>query len=252
MIKANYFQSITKVPKVMNRPAIRVLAVLQNEQQLIAWRDRALVDVQEKIKTVRQQSQTLERRISDLERIIKNATIIAPISGRIDETQQINIGDFVFNGEELFRIVPESATALKAEILADPSAIARIQKGQKVSLRFPSLPPSPFGQLEGIVSLIPADVKFSGTNAYILLEATIPNPYLIAQNGEKTFLSDPSRARFSTFVHPATRNEPYSMLNIYPRVCFLIYRIGSSCLPFPRYSDPILNPINACLESCPS
>lgn len=162
--------------------------VLQNEQQLIAWRDKALVDVQEKIKTVRQQSQTLERRISDLERIIKNATIIAPISGRIDETQQINIGDFVFNGEELFRIVPESATALKAEILVDPSAIARIQKGQKVSLRFPSLPPSRFGQLEGIVSLIPADVKISGTNAYFLLEATIPNPYLIAQNGEKIFL----------------------------------------------------------------
>src|SRR5574344_2021338 len=58
----------------------------------------------------------------------------------------------------------------------------------------------------------------------------------------------PSRAKFSIFVRPATKNEPYSMLSIYQRICFLIYRIGSSCLPFLRYSDPILNPINAYLE----
>ena len=91
-------------------------------------------------------------------------------------------------GEELFRIVPDSASSLKAEIALDPSTIARVKKGQKVKMRFPSLPPSRFGQLEGYISLIPADVKIAGNNAVFIVEADIPNPYLIAQNGEKIFL----------------------------------------------------------------
>ncbi len=56
--------------------------------------------------------------------------------------------------------------------------------------------------------------------------------------------SGPFRARFSTFVHPATKNEPYSMLNTWPRICFLIYRIGNLFLRFPRFSDHTLNRIS--------
>src|SRR5574344_2167278 len=59
------------------------------------------------------------------------------------------------------------------------------------------------------------------------------------------------RARFSTFAHPATKNEPYSMLNTWPRICFLIYRIGNLFLRFQKFSDPILNLISTCLAKCP-
>lgn len=158
------------------------------ENNIVSWRNRELVSAQEKIKSVHQTIQSLERRISDLEKNIKNAAIIAPISGSIDETLKINTGDFVMAGEELFRIVPDSASSLKAEIALDPSTIARVKKGQKVKMRFPSLPPSRFGQLEGYISLIPADVKIAGNNAVFIVEADIPNPYLITQNGEKIFL----------------------------------------------------------------
>src|SRR5574344_735661 len=52
------------------------------------------------------------------------------------------------------------------------------------------------------------------------------------------------RARFSTFAHPVTKNGPYSMLNTWPRICSLIYRIGNLFLRFPRFSDHTLNRIS--------
>jgi multidrug efflux pump subunit AcrA (membrane-fusion protein) len=158
------------------------------EKNIVSWRNRELVSAQEKIKSIHQTIQSLERRISDLERNIKSAAIIAPISGSIDETLKINTGDFVMAGEELFRIIPDSASSIKAEIALDPSSIARVKKGQQIKLRFPSLPPSRFGQLEGYISLIPADVKIAGNNAVFIVEADIPHPYLTSQSGEKIFL----------------------------------------------------------------
>src|SRR5574344_1037529 len=59
------------------------------------------------------------------------------------------------------------------------------------------------------------------------------------------------RARFSTFAHPVTKNGPYSMLNTWPRICSLIYRIGNLFLRFPRFSDHTLNWISDCLARCP-
>lgn len=59
------------------------------------------------------------------------------------------------------------------------------------------------------------------------------------------------RARFSTFAHPVTKNGPYSMLNTWPRICSLIYRIGNLFLRFPRFSDHTLNRISDCLARCP-
>src|SRR5574344_643164 len=61
----------------------------------------------------------------------------------------------------------------------------------------------------------------------------------------------PSRAKFSIFVRPATKNGPYSMLNTWPRICSLIYRIVNLFLRFPRFSDHTLNRISDCLARCP-
>ena len=84
-------------------------------------------------------------------------------------------------------------------------------------MRFTSLPPSLFGQIEGIVSFIPADVNFSGTNAYFLLEATIPNPYLIAQNGEKIFLRSGVSAQGRIII-----DQDYVLLMILRKIYFLL------------------------------
>lgn len=184
LLKLNREKELPKNLQIENKIVDIESEIIVLDKHYISWRNRELVNVQEKIKNLEQLRQTKERRISDLERNIKSATIYAPISGHIDETQKINIGDFILAGEEIFRIIPESSSSLKAEIVLDPSSIARIKKGQIVKLRFPSLPPSRFGQLEGYISLIPADVKIVGNSAYFFVEAEIPQPFLLASNGE--------------------------------------------------------------------
>lgn len=149
-------------------------------------RSRKTLATTESIKTLRQNEQTIERRISDLARKIKDATVTAPIAGRIDEVRRVNVGDYVMAGEEILRIIPQDTDSIKAQLQIDPSDIARLTGGQKVSLRFPALPPSDFGQLEATISIVPADITLGeGNRAIFLVEAELAKSTLTAPNGEQ-------------------------------------------------------------------
>ena len=149
-------------------------------------RSRKMLSSTENIKTLRQNAQTIQRRISDLARKIKDASVTAPISGRIDEIRRVNVGDYVMAGEEILKIIPQEADSIKAVLQIDPSNIARLTGGQKVFLRFPALPPSDFGQLEATISIVPADVTLGeGNIAVFLVEAELARSTLTAPNGER-------------------------------------------------------------------
>ncbi len=153
------------------------------------WRNNKLIETSDSLKQYSTERETLERRLSDLERNIKNATVTAPISGRINEIRALNKGDYVLPGEQILNIVPSDADLLKAELYIDPAYIARVKTGQKVSLRFPGLPPSKFGKLEAEVSIIPADYMLGlDSKPAFVVEAMIAEPYLTARTGERILL----------------------------------------------------------------
>jgi membrane fusion protein (multidrug efflux system) len=127
--------------------------------RLSLWDNNQMVSAIDTLKTALQNKENAERRIAELERIIRSAVMHAPISGRINEIRRLNIGDRVLVGEEIISIIPEGGDSkdLKAELYIDASYIARVREGQKVFLRFPGLPPSEFGKLDAVINLIPAD-----------------------------------------------------------------------------------------------
>jgi len=153
------------------------------------WRNNRLIETTNILKGFSGDKEMLERRLSDLDRNIKNATIRAPISGKINEIRALNIGDNVLPGELIINIIPVNASMLKAELYVDPAYIALVKVGQKATLRFPGLPPSKYGKLEIEISLVPADYML-GENAkpVFIVEAKIDEPYLTAKNGERIFL----------------------------------------------------------------
>ncbi|MDR1220622.1 MAG: HlyD family secretion protein [Treponema sp.] len=158
----------------------------QNELGLASWRNSRMAETMDAIKSLLQNQESLERRMADLERNIKNATLRAPVSGRISETRKLNTGDYIMAGEEIVRIIPGDGEELKAELMVDAAYVARVKEGQRVTLRFPGLPPSKFGQLEAVVRLIPADYSVeTGLTAYFIVEAAIAEPWLVSPNGEK-------------------------------------------------------------------
>jgi multidrug resistance efflux pump len=159
------------------------------ELQFASWKNTRMIETMDALKSLLQNRETLERRISDLDRNIRNATIRAPISGRINEYRQLNRGDAVLPGEEIITIVPDDESSLKAELYVDPAYIAQVKTGQKATLRFPGLPPSKFGKIEAEVNLIPPDfIQGSGSSPVFVVEALIKTPWLTSSGGEKIYL----------------------------------------------------------------
>lgn len=193
-LQGQYEQAVLALQREQNLPSS-----MQTEQKLLdykmsqeqarnnrdTWRNTQLLQAEERLKALTTTLHAQERKIADLERAIRDSTIVSPISGKIDETRKLNVGDTVFAGEEILRIIPETDSSLKAEIVLDATDIARIQLGQTVYLRFPGLPPSKFGQVEGVVSSIPADVTIAGNNATFVLEADLHTPFLTTSDGER-------------------------------------------------------------------
>jgi multidrug efflux pump subunit AcrA (membrane-fusion protein) len=160
----------------------------QTRLQFYAWENNVMIEAINNLKISTQNKENLERRVSDLERNIRNATIYAPISGRINETRPLNVGDYLLSGEEIAAIIPDTE-ALKAELYVSPAYVAQVNIGDAVTLRFPGLPPSRYGKLEGEVSLIPADYRI-GVEAkpVFIVEARIKEPWLASRKGEKIYL----------------------------------------------------------------
>ncbi|MDR3335513.1 MAG: HlyD family efflux transporter periplasmic adaptor subunit [Treponema sp.] len=158
----------------------------QAELQFSLWKNNQMIEAMNGLKNLMQNKETLERRLSDLERNIRNATFHAPISGRINEFRKLNIGDYLLPGEEIITIVPDDTESLKAELYIDPAYIAQVKIGQKATLRFPGLPPSKFGKIEAEISLIPADyIVGPDSNPTFIVEANIREPWLVSPKGDK-------------------------------------------------------------------
>lgn len=156
----------------------------QNELTFETWKSNQKIQVLDNKKQLETTKYTLESRIAELERIIKNSTIYAPISGRISEIKKLNKGDYILAGEEILRIVPQKSEKLKAEIYIDPNYIARIKTGNLVKIKFPGLPPSHYGIIETEVSIVPPDVSYLNDQPIFIVEAEIESPYLITKNGQ--------------------------------------------------------------------
>jgi multidrug resistance efflux pump len=165
----------------------------QVKLQFSSWKSSQTIEAMEALKNLLQNKENLERKLTDLERTIKNSTFFAPITGRINEIRKLNTGDYILAGEEIITIIPSDETSLKAELYVDPAYIAQVKIGQKATLRFPGLPPSKFGKLDAEITLIPADYKInsglgSDPNPIFVVEAVIEKPWLLSPQGERIYL----------------------------------------------------------------
>ena len=182
-----------KLQREKDKPA--ALRVLQTVQDLENQYNQSFLALQslknsEFLKAIEKQKQlasskiNIESQIAELSRNIKNATITSPISGRIIEVKKLNNGDYVLAGEELLKVVPDDAEKLKAYLYVDPAYIARVRTGNPVKIKFPGLPPSRFGQVETVVSVVPPDAEVNNGEVFFSVEALIDKPYLESSDGQ--------------------------------------------------------------------
>lgn len=202
LLEKSYYETVLEDSRVKlererdNPPALRIpqnIIDLENQYTQTKltyenWLNSQKIQVNEKIQALEREREEIETRLSELERIIKNSTIYAPISGRIQETIKLNKGDYVLAGEEILKIVPQNCQRLKAEIYIEAGDVARIKIGNPVKIKFPGLPPSRFGMMESQISIVPPDVSYVNGQTLFIAEAEIENPYLTAKNGQNAKL----------------------------------------------------------------
>lgn len=160
----------------------------QAKLALLTWKNNKQINLEDTISSYEEKIQSINLRIATLERSIKNANLYAPIDGIIDEKISLNIGDYVIGGANILRIIPSENEKLKAEIVVDASKVARVKLNQEVKLRFPGLPPSSFGQLKGKINLIPADITVESNTPVFIVEADLPESFLMSSKGDKVSL----------------------------------------------------------------
>lgn len=128
--------------------------------------------------------ETLTQRRAELQRLIRESEVMAPISGVVDDVKKFNAQDFLMAGEEVLRIVPDRSQVLKLELKVDARDIAEVREGQTVHTLFSGLPPSRYGHVEATVANVPPDaLVVNGELAYFLVEATLARVEVVDKKG---------------------------------------------------------------------
>lgn len=127
------------------------------ELQYTSFREKELLAVHTQKNTLQIQIENLEKKQAELEQQLTAGTLIAPISGIAEPLKKFNIGDTVFAGDTLVRIVPDAAAQLKAELSISNKDIAEIRIGMPITLKFAALPPAEYGLVQGTITSISAD-----------------------------------------------------------------------------------------------
>ena len=159
--------------------------ISENTYIFESWKATQKLQAYEEKKQIEISLNSINGKINELERNIKNATIISPISGCISEVQNINVGDYIMAGEEILKIVPQSDEKIKADIYIDPSYIALIKKGDSIKIKFQGLPPSKYGIIETSISVVSPDISYINGTGVFIIEADIVYPFLTTKKGQK-------------------------------------------------------------------
>ena len=183
-----------KVDRELNKPGSLIINQnvddLRNEYQreillYNSWKNTQFVQAIDLYEKDINDKNDLQQHISEVNRNIKNSTIVSPISGRINTIKEINIGDYILAGEDIIQIVPPESENLTADVYISPDYIAKIVVGEKMSIIFPELPPSRYGKLNCIITMIPPYyTKQDNGSLVFIATANISSGTLITKKGK--------------------------------------------------------------------
>ena len=119
---------------------------------------------------------------------IQNSIVISPISGDILEIKKFNVGDYIFSGEEILRIVPSKDASFYAEVYVPSTEIGKIKTGNKVTFKFSGFPPSKYKPIFSVVDTISADTITIESKNYYIIKCLIEKDYIESKNGIEVHL----------------------------------------------------------------
>jgi HlyD family secretion protein len=169
---------------------------------------------------------SVEARNAQISADRKRLSILAPITGSVDEMSSVSIGSFVQAAEELFVLSPD--TQLWAEILVSTKDIGLVRPSMPVRLMIDAFDFNSWGVVEGTVTSIPRDYSMidgkpvfrvicemtetklkqrSGAIAKITKGLTFRARFLVTERSLFQLLYERIDEQFNPLRAPTNRNE---------------------------------------------
>ncbi len=122
--------------------------------------------------------ENLVQQLNKIELSLENLVLVSPMSGYVQEVSSLNSGDYIFSDQKILNIVPVFDSSCRIELHIPSSRVGKLEKGQKVKLRFPAFPYSEFSGIEGKVTVIQPDAEYSDSSLYFTAFAEVDSMVL--------------------------------------------------------------------------
>lgn len=174
-----------------------------SEQELNLYRDEYLlaqinrdkyipgriVLIDDELDSLYEQINQLQNEIDNVIYNIQCQNIISPVTGIIESTKKNNVGDYMFSGEELARVIPVVDKEIKAELFISTNMISNIKLGQEVIFLVNGLSNKSTKSIRGNITFISSDAVInSDGSSYFIVEALLSRYELKNRLGEKVLL----------------------------------------------------------------
>jgi HlyD family secretion protein len=139
---------------------------------------------------------------------LSNRIILAPVSGEIIQTADIQAGSVVSQGQKIAELSPEGD--LIATCFARPADIGMIRENQKVKIQVDAFNHNEWGMLTGNIIDISDDmIVENGATAYFRIRCKPDQTYLSLKNGHKAYIKKGMSLNTRIFI---IRRSLYNLL----------------------------------------
>lgn len=140
--------------------------------------------VKQEIDALKLEKEELQKQSVQVKEALKNLVLISPVDGFVQEKSSLNVGDYLFADQQVLNIVPSADKNCRIELHVPAESMGKLEKGQKVKLRFPAFPYSEFKGINGELSVIQPDSEISDSGfLYFTVYASVDSMELKDKRG---------------------------------------------------------------------
>jgi membrane fusion protein, peptide pheromone/bacteriocin exporter len=179
--------SMLQIPVVITEYEIE-LQIAINE--LNAFITNELMQIQNEKENINNETDKQNNNIKYIDEQLKKCEIKTPITGIYEEFTMFNVGDYLFSGTEIGRVIPDNnLNVLKVEILIESRYIAEIKNDLPFFIRFETLPSFEFGQVRGKLTNIGADIMvINDKSPVFIIHGVTEQEWIMNKEGYKVNL----------------------------------------------------------------
>lgn len=194
-----------------NRLAELKLEADSAETNLNQFKSETLANLKTELQDYQEQILQLDNELLEVEDKIRQSQAKAPISGVVQTVQKYNPGDYVTAGSELIKIIPDTNSTLRMELVVQNQDIGNLKIGQKTKYRFPALPYQEYGIVSGKIITLAKDTQTQNNELIYYGEASLDQTQLCDRKGHAAAI----KAGMSSEVEIVTRKTKllYWLLN---------------------------------------